>query len=204
MENQMCGLINEAGNTYGRLTVISRGENSKDGGARWNCLCECGNTCLVTGSVLRHGNQISCGCIRKKRTTTHGMTKTRLYHIWLGMKQRCYDKNATQYHNYGGRGIIICDEWRNDFIAFRDWAMPNGYSDDLSIDRIDVNGNYKPSNCRWATLKEQCNNTRQNVNVTIDDTTLTVQQWSEKSLIHFYHTDLFQLYVALFRYFPCL
>lgn len=110
----------------------------------------------------------------------HGQYGSRLYETWQTMKKRCSNPNNRQYHLYGGRGIIVCDEWRNDFQAFYDWAMSHGYADDLTIDRIDVNGNYEPSNCRWATMKEQQNNRRNNHLITYNGETKTLKQWSEK------------------------
>lgn len=107
-------------------------------------------------------------------------SSTRIYIIHKGMKQRCYDKNYRKYKNYGGRGITICDEWLDDFGAFYDWAMNNGYRDDLTIDRIDANGNYEPSNCRWITNVEQQNNKTNNVLLTYNGETKTAMQWSNE------------------------
>ena len=110
---------------------------------------------------------------------THGGTGTRLYRIWKNMKARCYRKSAREYGNYGGRGISICEEWKDDFLSFRKWALSNGYKESLTIDRIDVNKDYKPSNCRWITNKEQQNNRRDNRIYEYDGKSLTLSQWSE-------------------------
>lgn len=110
----------------------------------------------------------------------HGGYGTRLYEIWRSLKKRCLNPKTEQYSNYGGRGITVCDEWRDSFQAFYDWAMANGYRDDLTLDRIDGNGNYEPSNCRWATWKEQQNNRRNNHFITYNGETKTLKQWSEQ------------------------
>lgn len=155
--------------------------------AQWMCLCDCGNYTIVPASQLKGGGTKSCGCLKAiassengKKTKTHGESHTRLYGIWAGIKSRCYGPYMQDYKNYGGRGITMCDEWRNSYIAFRDWALSHGYTDDLTIDRIDVNGNYEPQNCRWITIKEQCNNTRVNRYLTLDGVTKTKTQWSEE------------------------
>ena len=116
----------------------------------------------------------------------HGMIHTRLYSIWHCMKVRCYIKSCLSYKNYGGRGIKICDEWKNDFISFYNWSLANGYKDNLTIDRIDVNGNYEPSNCRWVSKKEQDNNRRTNRFIEYNGIKKTIQQWAEEKGINTY------------------
>ena len=178
--------IDLTGRRFGRLTVLRCGEKKLRGRNLWTCKCDCGNTCYVEGYQLRKGDTVSCGCKRKthhvlmhKALTTHGMTHTRLYKIWNGMVQRgnphSIDKTKRRYRELG---ITVCSEWRSDFTAFRDWAMENGYRDDLTIDRIDTFGNYEPKNCRWATRTEQQNNTRSNVTYTANGETHTVTEWS--------------------------
>lgn len=181
------------GMKFGRLTVIKRTESDKHGHAKFLCKCECKNECVVSGDNLKRNHTISCGCYREERTiqarTIHGKTNTRLYRIYTGMKTRCYDVNNKNYKNYGARGITICKEWLENFMSFYNWAMLNGYHDDLSIDRINVNGNYEPSNCRWATREEQANNTTKNHHIEYDGEIKTLEKWSEtvginKSLIY--------------------
>ena len=145
------------------------------------CECDCGKVTKVRIEHLKSGHTKSCGCYQKKQTSkakrTHGREPKRLYSIWSNMKTRCYNKNTECYSGYGGRGITVCDEWKK-FEAFRDWALSNGYSDDLTIDRIDNDGNYEPSNCRWATDDEQRNNTRRNHFLEYQGKRLTIKQWS--------------------------
>ena len=124
------------------------------------------------------GKSCSCGCKRKSHLI-HNLCRTRLYHIHEHIKQRCYVENTPNYKNYGGRGIIMCDEWRNDFKVFYDWAMANGYKDDLTIDRIDNDGNYEPSNCRWTDNKTQSRNRRSNIWITYKGATHLLSDWAD-------------------------
>lgn len=144
----------------------------------WLCQCDCGNETTAKERYLKDGHKRSCGCLRGIHMITHGGTKTRLFKIWQSMHERCESKSHIHYKNYGGRGISVCDEWK-DFITFREWALNNGYSDILSIDRIDVNGNYNPLNCRWVTMKEQHNNKRTNHKIEYNGEVHTIAQWSE-------------------------
>ena len=152
----------------------------------WLCKCECGNEKVIEGKSIRNGATKSCGCSKKEnmkiiasKNFKHGLKNTRLYRIWQCMKARCYIKNTENYCYYGGRGIIVCDEWKNDFKIFHEWAVNNGYQEDLTIDRIDNNGNYEPLNCRWITAKMQSNNKRNNANLTYQGKTKTAMEWSE-------------------------
>lgn len=161
---------------FGDLVVVGRAENNSRNRACWVCACKCGSITVVSGSDLLSGNTKSCGCRRKK----HGFSRTRLHKIWLCMKNRCYYHNHDQYSNYGCRGIAVCDEWKNNFIAFMNWALASGYNDNLTIDRIDVDGNYEPSNCRWITNKEQQNNRRNNHMISFNGKTQSLTKWAEE------------------------
>ena len=166
---------------FGKLTAISY--YRKHNRVYWRCECDCGNKIDVRSDGLTTGQTKSCGCLHReivtKVNTTHGKCNTRLYDSWTDLKQRCYNKHNKRYKDYGGRGIEVCDEWRNNFQAFYDWAMSNGYNDSLTIDRIDVDGNYEPSNCRWATLKQQLRNTTRNKYITINGMTHCLSEWCE-------------------------
>ena len=150
------------GERYGRLTIIREVEpagSSHKRVRRFLCRCDCGNEIICRLPNLKSGTTKSCGCYRKfvssNRRDCHHLKNTRIYRIWCGMKRRCYNKHNEHFDRYGGRGIIVCDEWKTDFMNFYDWAMSNGYDDKLSIDRINNEGNYEPSNCRWANQKQQ-------------------------------------------------
>lgn len=174
---------NLVGQRFGRLTVISKAGAIGTSSMRWNCVCDCGNKTVVYGHFLKSGHTQSCGCLAfeaiGERSRKHGMVDTRLYSIWHGMKKRCLDANDANYFRYGGRGICICAEWQSDFKNFADWALNNGYTDELTIDRIDNDGNYCPENCRWVAPSVQCNNKSNNRLVTANGQTHTVSEWSK-------------------------
>lgn len=175
-DNQLKNLVERQ---FGELIVLKRNPvNSKSGNARWDCKCSCGNIATVIGSKLRSGTTKSCGCARKSKIA-QGFSKTRLYRIWSLMKKRCYRNENENFKHYGGRGIEVCDEWKKDFIAFRSWALSNGYADNLSIDRIDVNGNYEPKNCRWVDTKTQANNRRNNRIIIYLNNEYTVSEFAD-------------------------
>jgi hypothetical protein len=170
---------------FGKLTVIERAGSTRDHRPTWLCKCECGNEKVVEGDSLTRGKTKSCGCIRsevmKARQYKHGFSNERMWDIWRNMISRCYDDTYENYKNYGGRGIRVCDEWKNDYLSFKSWALNNGYSDNLTIDRKDNDRNYEPSNCRWATEDMQNYNKRNTVYITINGETRNLKEWSDLS-----------------------
>ncbi len=177
-------LIDMTGKRIGHLIVLRRASHGLygRGHAAWVCKCDCGKKIVADGTLLRRGYYSSCGCMRRKRlhdiAYKHGMTNTRLFKIWSCMKQRCYYPKYIDYCSYGGRGIKVCDEWKNSFQTFASWAISNGYNNALSIDRINVDGDYTPQNCRWATNIEQANNRRNNHYLTYHGERHSIAEWS--------------------------
>lgn len=179
------------GKRYGKLLVLNRAEDyiSPKGykALNWNCQCDCGKKLIVRGCNLRSGASNSCGCnkIENPNRYIHGKINTRIYSIWCGIKVRCYSVNSASYNNYGRRGISMCQDWEKNFLSFYEWSINNGYNDSLTIDRVDNNGNYEPTNCRWTTYAVQNNNSRHNHLVTYNGITLNMKQWSDKTGIKY-------------------
>lgn len=184
------------GQRFGMLYVIERCNDyiSPSGRhtVRWKCKCDCGNIKEITACHLKSGEYVSCGCYHMKRFLAsgvdyrfkkkHGMCQTRIYREYRNMKYRCSNPNSPGYHNYGGRGIKVCSEWlgENGFENFYNWSINNGYDDKLTLDRIDVNGDYEPSNCRWVDWETQYNNTTKSVKLTYNGRTMTATQWARE------------------------
>lgn len=175
--------IDMTGMKIGRLTVVSRAENTKQNKAQWLCRCDCGNEVVVSRRHLKDFSTLSCGCYAKEQAskihTTHGMKGTRLYRIWSGMKDRCCNSNSKYWDRYGAKGIFVCSDWVNSFEKFQKWSMENGYEETLTIDRIENNKGYSPDNCRWATYKEQENNRSNNRLLEYNGETHTISEWQE-------------------------
>lgn len=173
------------GKKFGRLTVI--GMAPKTGRKTfWICQCDCGNIKTVRSDSLKAGLIRSCGCLKREQDRvnleanhSHKMSGTRIYQEWQGMKGRCYNEHDPRFDRWGGRGIKVCDEWKDSFENFYSWALANGYNETLTIDRIDNDGDYAPSNCRWASQKEQSRNRSSNINIKIGNSTRTLTEWCE-------------------------
>lgn len=186
--------IDLTGKRFGKLTVLEFAyTEQKSRKSFWKCRCDCGNVKVICASNLKSGNTSSCGCgeivNRERRMNAfydehfrHGKSYSRIHKIWAHMKERCSNPKSKDYPLYGGRGISVCEEWSgpDGFNAFLEWAMTHGYSDELSIDRINPDGNYEPENCRWATPTKQANNRRTNRLVTIDGETKTLAEWCKQ------------------------
>ena len=179
----MSKYIDISNKKYGKLTalkinhvqILASGQKRE----HWLCKCECGNETIVSKVNLLNNHTKSCGCLKHEAYNfSHKKKNTRIYNIWTNIKTRCYNKNRKNFYNYGGRGITVCDEWKKDFMSFYNWAMANGYNDTLTIDRIDVNGNYEPSNCRWVDIYAQANNKRTNHFLTYNGNTHTLAEWA--------------------------
>lgn len=176
-----------SGERFGRLTAVEHVGTNSSGGALWLCRCDCGSETIVAGKSLRSGNTKSCGCLNRdasterivKLNTTHGKSSTRLFKRWCSMLTRCYNQKATNYKDYGGRGIKVCDEWHN-FPTFEEWALSNGYAPNKSIDRIDLNKGYEPGNCRFTTAAMQAENRRTTRMLEFDGETHSLAAWARK------------------------
>ena len=181
-DNNLKNLTNRR---FGRLLVVNRADhNSKSGNAMWVCQCDCGNSVTVIGSKLGSGHTKSCGCLRFSEMSK-GCSKERIYRTWKGMHQRCYNQKHDKYKWYGGKGVRVCNNW-HDFTTFRNWALANGYTDKLTIDRINPDIGYRPDNCRWVDMKTQANNKTNNHIIEFNGTAYTVTQLADKVGFHPY------------------
>lgn len=186
----MAKFLDLTGLRYGRLRVVHRTESVRTKGGTlitmWHCICDCGKESNVSTRNLRSGHTVSCGCLGSratigKRSITHNKSNYGLYSVWSGIKRRCYNPHEEGYRKYGGRGISMCDDWKNDFQLFYEWAISHGYNKSLSIDRIDNNGNYCPENCRWATAKEQSYNRRNTIYLEFRGKTKNLWEWEQET-----------------------
>ncbi len=177
--------VDHTGERHGNLTVIECVGVGKDHHKLWKCFCDCGNITIINSNSLRENGIKSCGCL--KGNFSHGLSKTRLYKIWVDMNRRCKSKNRSDYKYYGGKGICVCEKWQKDYTSFANWAQNNGYSDNLTIDRIDNHKGYSPDNCRWVTRKIQASNRSTAKTISFDCQTKSLMEWSKELNIN-YHT----------------
>jgi hypothetical protein len=179
--NQLREVIDLKLQKFNKLMVIERCGSNKRNRALWLCKCDCGKEVIVESYRLRSGHTKSCGCQKSestiKRNYSHGQSKTRLYRIWSLMNDRCKNPNTPCYERYGNRGIKVCEDWKK-FLPFYEWSISNGYSSDLTIDRIDNSDGYNPNNCRWSNIITQNNNTRKNKYYKFNNESHTVAEWS--------------------------
>lgn len=178
-----CRCLIKPGMKFGLLTIISFSHKNSEH-KYWNCICDCGNTKIVKQKFLVSGTTKSCGCLANSNGKKHGMYGSRIYRIYRGMWSRCHYTDKEEYKCYGGRGIQVCEEWldkKDGFTNFYNWSMENGYSDTLSIDRIDVNGNYCPENCRWVDTKTQSTNKTTTKYITFNNQTKALCEWAKLS-----------------------
>jgi len=186
-------LVNYIGVRYGKLVVLEKVSKKGEKYGKYKVECDCGKTKIVTGCNLQNGTTNSCGCIKGKSNITHGMSGKRIYKIWLGVIERCTKEQYKAYKDYGGRGIKVCEKWQNSFEKFYE-DMEEGYSDELTLDRIDVNGGYYKENCRWADMKTQNRNRRKNLIVTIGQQSKLLKVWCEE-----YEKDYNKVWLRIFR-----
>lgn len=183
--------IDMMGKKFNRLTVVEATDIKKDGKLHWKCKCDCGNEIIACGKLIRSGNTKSCGCLQKEKAKVHmsnylknnnpglkhGLAGSRIYMCWQNMTRRCINPKSEAYKYYGARGIKVCDKWKTFEGFYED--MKEGYKENLTIDRIDSNGNYQKSNCRWSTIAEQNDNRRSNHYIEFQGKSMTVKQWAE-------------------------
>lgn len=181
------------GNRYGKLTVLSYAGHTSDGKSKWLCKCDCGKEKVARAASLVAGTTKSCGCLyyetrkiaiskiteKKSHFYKHGMSKSRINNIYRRIKERCYNRNNPAFSYYGKRGITMCPEWKDDFMAFYKWSIENGYTHEMTIDRIDTNKGYSPDNCRWTTMTVQQNNRTNNVRVSYNGQEHTLSEWAD-------------------------
>ncbi len=183
-------MIDITGKRFGRLVAIEPSKvKATNKSKKWLCKCDCGNTKEIISSSLRFGKTTSCGCWKDEKTSKrfykHGKSNTLIYNIWTSMKGRCLRKTSKDYPNYGGRGIKICDDWKNDFMTFYNWAISNGYKEGLTIERINPDGNYEPSNCIWLENEKQALNRRNTILIEFKGKKQSIRKWSEELKINY-------------------